>query len=150
MDYEEGLTTGSLAHGSGVEELSSENVDSSHHDLFASAEMYAENIAQMLYLAMYLLLSLVAADTLTLKDYAAVAGLEDSPPFCEMPYRSVDISRITALCGISKGSCGECLHVCGLGGSSCLPRRDAFQLTDVESDANTFSWQTNAPRPVTI
>ena len=71
-------------------------------------------------IACSLLLALVAhkaqaglsgGQVITPENYPDFGGFDNNPPFCGMPYSSLDLNRVTA---VQDGvECGACIEVCG-------------------------------------
>ncbi|KAI9772857.1 MAG: hypothetical protein M1840_008739 [Geoglossum simile] len=58
--------------------------------------------------------SISGSALITVEDYPVFGPhAPHNPPFCGMPYDSLDLSRITAVQGLSHRECGSCLRVCG-------------------------------------
>jgi hypothetical protein len=54
---------------------------------------------------------------ITVEDYPVFGpNAPHNPPFCGMPYDSLDLNRITAVQDLSQHECGTCIHVCGAAG----------------------------------
>ncbi|KAF2402968.1 hypothetical protein EJ06DRAFT_315857 [Trichodelitschia bisporula] len=77
-------------------------------------------ISSMMRVITLLLLLVVttAARMLALHNYSESIPNNQTHPYCEMPYHSLDLSRIVAMCGITKNQCGQCVSICAV---SCLP-----------------------------
>ncbi|KAF2455462.1 hypothetical protein BDY21DRAFT_66174 [Lineolata rhizophorae] len=69
----------------------------------------------LLALTSSLLLPLASStSTVSMHDYPSLANAAYNPPFCEVPYASLDLSRVTAkLYADHTTDCGSCLRVCG-------------------------------------
>jgi hypothetical protein len=78
------------------------------------------------------LLKLSHRASLTLHDYSQNAHLISNPPYCEMPYHSLNTSRKTPMCGITNMACVECVHVCGQ--ADCEELLVADRCTGAERD----------------
>ena len=71
-------------------------------------------ILSVLGLATQVQAGLSGAQVITPENYPDFGGYIYNPPFCGMPYSSLDLNRVTAMQdGIQ---CGACLEVCGNNG----------------------------------
>ncbi|KAI9786954.1 MAG: hypothetical protein M1839_005185 [Geoglossum umbratile] len=51
---------------------------------------------------------------ITVEDYPVFGPhAPNNPPFCGMPYDSLDLNRITAVQDLTRSECGTCIRVCG-------------------------------------
>ncbi|KAJ2664960.1 hypothetical protein IWW48_000574 [Coemansia sp. RSA 1200] len=62
----------------------------------------------------------------TFNDYQQfpLSALKYNPPFCGMPYTSLDVTRITAVAGLTLEQCGTCLKV----SSAADPAKSTYVL----------------------
>ncbi|KAJ1737940.1 hypothetical protein H4S06_002097 [Coemansia sp. BCRC 34490] len=62
----------------------------------------------------------------TFNDYQQfpLSTLQYNPPFCGMPYTSLDVTRITAVAGLTLDQCGTCLKV----SSAADPSKSTYVL----------------------
>ncbi|KAK8164755.1 hypothetical protein BKA80DRAFT_73971 [Phyllosticta citrichinensis] len=79
----------------------------------------------------------------TLHDYMVYqSGVADSnPPWCEVPYSSLDLSSVTAYGGVTKNTCGSCIQVCGSVGCKHLLVIDQCSRPDGQLDISTGAGQ---------
>ncbi|KAJ1769419.1 hypothetical protein IW140_004338 [Coemansia sp. RSA 1813] len=95
--------------------------------------------------------------SVTYHDYQALPLelLKYNPPFCGMPYTSLDVTRITAVAGMTTDQCGTCLKVTNSANPSkfvyvlavdkCMNALDiskpAFaQILDIDAGHGDVSW----------
>jgi hypothetical protein len=64
--------------------------------------------------------SLSGNDFISVENYPDIGfNAPESPPFCGMAWESLDLSRITAVQGLTTDQCGTCLLVCGAEANAC-------------------------------
>ncbi|KAK3079932.1 hypothetical protein LTS18_003560 [Coniosporium uncinatum] len=77
--------------------------------------------------------------TLTLNIYEILRYADNNPSYCEIKYRDLDLSRITALGYGGQNNCSMCVHVCGGAGCQYLMVVDQCYVTSNHLDVSTMA-----------
>ncbi|KAL2354739.1 hypothetical protein BJ546DRAFT_41211 [Cryomyces antarcticus] len=86
-----------------------------------------------------LLLPTTLATSATFHDYPSMsaAAFSNNPPFCAVPWASLDLSRVVAFGLASPTDCGRCLRVCGVAGCADLLVVDRCTVLQGHLDIST-------------